>query len=207
MLWVGLTGGIGSGKTTVAHIFASLGIPTYNADEAAKRLMIENVAIRKAITEKFGSDSYSGEELNRSHLSKIVFADPEKLNWLNTLIHPVTIADAHGWMKQQNSPYLIKEAALLFESGAAKDLDYIIGVTAPESLRISRVVKRDGIDASQVKKRIALQVEESLKLKLCDFIIDNDETTPLLSQVLEIDKQLRKRAMQVAPSQSEPTPL
>lgn len=201
MLRVGLTGGMGSGKTTVASIFASFGIPTYNADEAAKQLMNDNAAIRTAIIDKFGNESYIGKELNRLHLSKIVFSDPEKLNWLNTLIHPITISDAQRWMDQQKSPYLIKEAALLFESGASKDLDLIIGVTAPEKLRIARVLERDQTDISQIKKRIELQLEESLKMKLCDFVINNDEVTPLLAQVLQIDKEIRKRAMQVKPSQ------
>lgn len=202
MLRIGLTGGIGSGKTTVARIFSSLGIPIFNADESAKRLMSENENLRSAIIEKFGIDSYIGKDLNRAHLAKLVFADPEKLRWLNTLIHPLTIADAKKWMDTQQSPYVIKEAALLFESGAAAGLDFVIGVTAPETLRINRILQRDKTDLAQAKKRMDQQLEESLKVKLCDFVIKNDETTPLLPQVLKIDEELRKRARQATPSQS-----
>lgn len=202
MLRIGLTGGIGSGKTTVARIFLSLGIPTFNADESAKRLMSENEELRKAIIEKFGIDSYIGKDLNRAHLAKLAFADPEKLQWLNVLVHPLTIADAKKWMDAQQSPYVIKEAALLFESGAATGLDFVIGVTAPETLRINRIIQRDKTDLAQAKKRIESQLEESLKVKLCDFVINNDETSPLLPQVLKIDEELRKRARQVTPSQS-----
>ncbi len=202
MLRVGLTGGIGSGKTTVGRIFSSLGIPIFNADESAKRLMSENENLRSAIIEKFGIDSYIGKDLNRAHLAKLVFADPEKLHWLNTLIHPLTIADAKKWMDTQQSPYVIKEAALLFESGAAAGLDFIIGVTAPETLRINRILQRDKTDLAQAKKRMDQQLEESLKVKLCDFVINNDETTPLLPQVLKIDEELRKRARQATPSLS-----
>ena len=202
MLRIGLTGGIGSGKTTVARIFSSLGIPIFNADESAKRLMSENENLRSAIIEKFGIDSYIGKDLNRAHLAKLVFADPEKLRWLNTLIHPLTIADAKKWMDTQQSPYVIKEAALLFESEAAAGLDFVIGVTAPETLRINRILQRDKTDLAQAKKRMDQQLEESLKVKLCDFVIKNDETTPLLPQVLKIDEELRKRARQATPSQS-----
>ena len=202
MLRIGLTGGIGSGKTTVARIFSSLGIPIFNADESAKRLMSENENLRSAIIEKFGIDSYIGKDLNRAHLAKLVFADPEKLHWLNTLIHPLTIADAKKWMDTQQSSYVIKEAALLFESGAAAGLDFVIGVTAPETLRIDRILQRDKTDLAQAKKRMDQQLEESLKVKLCDFVIKNDETTPLLPQVLKIDEELRKRARQATPSQS-----
>jgi dephospho-CoA kinase len=207
MLRVGLTGGIGSGKTTIARIFESLGIPVYNADEAAKRIMVEHPAIKEAITEKFGPESYINGELNRAHLSKIVFSDKDKIDWLNALIHPTTIDDANKWMQQQNAPYVVKEAALLFESGAASELDYIIGVTAPENLRIQRVIKRDKSDPLQVKKRIDLQLEESLKQKLCDFTIVNDESSPLLSQILKIDQELKHRAATPKPAEFSPNPL
>ena len=207
MLRVGLTGGIGSGKTTVARIFESLGIPVYNADEAAKRIMVESPAIREAITEKFGPESYTNGELNRAHLWKIAFSDKEKIDWLNALVHPATIENATKWMQQQKAPYVIKEAALLFESGAASELDYIIGVTAPAALRIQRVIKRDQSDPSQVKKRIDLQLEESLKLKLCDFTIVNDETSPLLSQILKIDQELKHLAANPKPAEFSPNPL
>jgi dephospho-CoA kinase len=115
--------------------------------------------------------------------------------------------DATVWMQQQKAPYVIKEAALLFESGAASELDYIIGVTAPAALRIQRVIKRDQSDPSQVKKRMDLQLEESLKQKLCDFTIVNDETSPLLSQILKVDQELKHRAATLKPAEFSPNPL
>lgn len=199
MLRIGLTGGIGSGKTTVARIFESLGVPVYNADEAARRLMQEDAGLVKAISEKFGMDVYQNGKLDRAKLASLVFGYPEKINWLNALIHPVTIADAKAWMNRQQAPYVIKEAALLFESGAAEGLDLIIGVTAPESLRIQRVKRRDQLEEKEIKKRMQHQLEESIKQKLCDYTITNDESTPLLEQILEIDAALKKRATQLMP--------
>jgi dephospho-CoA kinase len=199
MLRVGLTGGIGSGKTTVARIFESLGIPVYYADEAARRLMQEDVALVHAITEKFGTGVYHDGKLDRSYLASIVFSDSAKIAWLNSLIHPATIADAKEWMSKQQAPYAIKEAALLFESGASEGLDLIIGVTAPEKLRIKRVMQRDQQTEKEIQRRMQYQLEESVKQKLCDFTIQNDETTPLLAQVLAIDEELRKRVTQPKP--------
>ena len=147
MLRIGITGGIGSGKTTVAKIFEVLGVPVYYADDAAKRLMNENEALQQKIIENFGGDIFEKKQLNRSRLASIVFNDPEKLALLNSLVHPVTIADADKWMKQFSKtgsskiPFAIKEAALLFESGAQKKLDYVIGVHAPYKLRLQRACK------------------------------------------------------------------
>src|SRR5688572_2011525 len=142
MLRVGLTGGIGSGKSIVARIFITLGIPVYYADEEAKRIMNEDPELKKKIIDHFGSASYVNDILDRKYLASQVFSDNFKLDLLNSFVHPATIQNATAWMKKQTSPYSIKEAALLFEAGAAEHLDIVIGVTAPEILRIKRVMER-----------------------------------------------------------------
>ena len=191
VLSVGLTGGIGSGKTTVAHVFETLGIPVYYADTEAKRIMNEDAELKEAIIKNFGSASYKKGELDRAYLSQIVFNDSYRLDVLNSLVHPATIRDADLWMKNQNSPYVIKEAALLFESGAAGHLDYVIGVYAPSEMRIKRVMQRDGVSREEILKRIKSQMDENIKMKLCDFVITNDESELVVSQVLKIHEQLR----------------
>lgn len=186
MLKIGLTGGIGSGKSTVAKIFETLGIPVYYADAEAKRLMNSSETLKKVIRQNFGEATYENDQLNRKYLAGIVFNNPEKLELLNALIHPVTINDAEQWMQQQSAPYSIKEAALLFESGAAENLDFIVGVYAPQALRIKRVMKRDGLTTDEIMKRINRQVNEEMKMKLCDFVIINDEQELLIPQVLKL---------------------
>jgi dephospho-CoA kinase len=200
MLRIGLTGGIGCGKTTVARVFETLGIPVYYADAAAKRLMNEDPAIRSSLIEKFGKASYTDSgTLNRSYLASLVFEDPEKREFLNQLIHPATIADANQWLAKQQAPYALREAALLFESGAAEGLDYVIGVSAPISVRIRRVMKRDQLSEDDVKKRMATQLQDAIKLKLCDFVIINDERVGLLPQVLALHEKLTALAAQPTP--------
>ena len=186
MLKIGLTGGIGSGKSTVAKIFETLGIPVYYADAEAKRLMNSSESLKQAIQQNFGEASYENEQLNRKYLADIVFNNREKLELLNALIHPVTISDAEQWMQRQSAPYCIKEAALLFESGASENLDFIIGVYAPRALRIKRVMKRDNLAPDEILKRINRQVNEEMKMKLCDFVITNDEQELLIPQVLKL---------------------
>ncbi|HYC39381.1 MAG TPA: dephospho-CoA kinase [Chitinophagaceae bacterium] len=189
MLKIGLTGGIGSGKTTVARIFEVLGIPVYYADDAAKQLMNTDVSLREAIETEFGKEAYREGRLDREYLAGIVFSNPEKLETLNALIHPATIRDADDWMARQNSPYVIKEAALLFESGASAYLDSIIGVYAPVSLRIRRVQVRDGVGEEEVRRRMSRQIEESIKMKLCNFVIRNDEEELVTPQVLALHEK------------------
>lgn len=189
MLRIGLTGGIGSGKTTIARIFETLGIPVYYADDAAKKLMNTNADLKKYILKHFGEDSYKNNELDRKYLAAIVFNDKEKLELLNSLTHPVTLRDSDNWMNQQTSPYSIKEAALLFESGAEEQLDYVIGVYAPQHIRIKRVMDRDGISAAEVMKRISRQIEEERKMKRCDFVITNNEQQFVIPQVLELHEK------------------
>jgi len=189
MLKIGLTGGIGSGKTTVAKVFEVLGIPVYYADEAAKRLMNENENLIKKLKEQFGNQTYIDGKLNRSYLSSIVFNDSEKLEILNSIVHPATIEDAARWMKQQITPYVIKEAALIFESGSQKDLDKVIGVYASAPLRILRVIKRDNINKEEILARMDKQLDEEMKMRLCDYVIKNDEQEMVLPQVLELHKK------------------
>ncbi len=188
MLKIGLTGGIGSGKSTVAAIFQVLGIPVYFADEAAKRLMSEDPSLKKNIENAFGQESYAEGKLDREYLSALVFKDEEKLKLLNSIVHPATIKDAEEWIAKQNAPYIIKEAALLFESGADKFLDHVIGVNSPKELRIERAMRRDNVNREDVLARMKKQMNEDEKMKLCDFIIVNDEQQLLIPQVLELHK-------------------
>lgn len=189
MLKIGLTGGIGSGKTTVARIFETLGIPVYYADDAAKRLMNENEALKKLIVQHFGAATYVAGKLDTKYLASVVFNSKEKLDLLNSLTHPATIQDAAQWMQKQNTAYVIKEAALLFESSAAGNLDAIIGVYAPQHIRIKRVMDRDHIPVEEIMKRISRQIDEEMKMKLCDFIITNNDTQLVIPQVLELHKK------------------
>jgi dephospho-CoA kinase len=199
MLKIGLTGGIGSGKSTVAKVFEVLGIPVYYADDAAKRLMNEDEALKQELLAHFGKDTYINGVLNRAHLSKLVFNNKEKLELLNSFVHPATVADATQWFSKQSSPYVIKEAALLFESGTADGLDRIIGVHAPETLRIKRVMDRDNVTAEEVKRRMNNQMQESIKMKLCDYIIENNEQQAVLPQVLQLHQQLSELAVTTHP--------
>lgn len=189
VLKIGLTGGIGSGKSTVARIFEVLNVPVYYADAASKRLYQTDAALRADLKKHFGEDIYNSNELNRAKLAQLVFSDPEKLTLLNSLVHPPTICDAEAWMQQQTAPYLIKEAALLFESGSVRGLDFVIGVQAPTALRIKRVMDRDGILRDEVLARMNRQLDEELKMKLCDFIIYNNEQQLVMPQVLQLHER------------------
>ncbi|KYP14908.1 dephospho-CoA kinase [Flavihumibacter sp. CACIAM 22H1] len=186
MLKIGITGGIGSGKSIVSRAFEHLGIPVYNADTAAKRLMQEDPALRAQISALLGPETYQNGQLNRSFISSIVFKDRKKLDALNALVHPATIQYGKDWMRRQNAPYALKEAALIFESGSQDELDYVIGVSAPTALRIHRVMQRDQVSREQVLQRMLSQLDESLKMKLCDFVIVNDDQQLVLPQVLAL---------------------
>ena len=187
---VGLTGGIGSGKTTVARIFEVLGVPVYYADDAARRIMNEDEDLKQQIIRIFGGESYTNGSLNRPYLASIVFQDKKKLAILNSLVHPATIRNSVQWMKQQTAPYAIREAALIFESGVQGQLDYVVGVSAPLELRLDRSMKRDNLTREQVLERMDRQINESIKMKLCDFVIVNDCRKAVIPQVLRLHEKL-----------------
>jgi len=188
---IGLTGGIGSGKSVVAKIFSTLGIPVFNADEAAKHIMQTSPEIKAKLIEQFGSSIYDVSGLQKEKLAAIVFNDPFQLQLLNAIVHPVTIQAAKDWAAKQTSPYVIKEAALIFESAAADGLFKVIGVTAPMSLRIQRVMQRDGVSKEQVEARMQHQISDTIKMRLCDYVIENNNQHMLIPQVLELDKAIR----------------
>ena len=190
ILRVGLTGGIGSGKSTVAQIFEVLGIPVYYADIAAKKLMNKDAELRSAIINIFGKQAYSNNILDRKYISSIVFSDQDKLQQLNALVHPVTKKDSEEWMQKQTSPYAIHEAALIFEAKVFDRLDLVIGVSSPIELRIKRAMERDKVSREEVLKRMDQQLDEEVKMSKCDFVLINDEQQLLIPQVLELHKKL-----------------
>lgn len=190
MLKVGLTGGIGAGKSTVAHIFAVLGIPVYHADQEAKRLMQTNPSLIEKIKIAFSEKAYVEGILDRKYLSSLVFNNKQQLELLNSIVHPFTIQDGKEWMKKQNSPYAIKEAALIFESGSQGEFDVIIGVFAPPAMRIHRTIQRDQVDRKKVMSRMEKQLDENIKMKLCDHVLINNEQTMLTPQVIALHEQL-----------------
>lgn len=194
MLKVGITGGIGSGKSTIAGIFEVLGIPVYYADLASKELYNSSPELMKQVKKHFGEDVYRNGKLDRQALAAKVFGNPQKLELLNSLVHPPTIRHAKEWMDRQTGAYVIKEAALIFESGSAADLDLVIGVYAPEPLRLQRAMLRDNLTEAEVRQRMRRQIDETIKMRLCDFVIVNDEQQPLLPQVLQLHQQLLQRS-------------
>ena len=189
-LKIGLTGGIGSGKTTVAKIFETLAVPVYYADAAAKRLYQTDKDLQQKMKVHFGHDIYTNDELNKIKLGTLVFNNPEQLALLNSLVHPPTIKDAKEWMERQTTPYMIKEAALLFESGSNEGLDYVIGVDALKALRLQRVMERDHFSIHEAEARMARQMNEEEKMKRCDFIITNDEQQLVIPQVMALHQKL-----------------
>lgn len=189
MLKIGLTGGIGSGKSTVAKVFQTLGVPVYDADATAKKIMNENAVLKEQLMAAFGEETYSDGPLNKVYLSTIVFGNEAKLKKLNSIVHPIVIKAGEDWMAAQTTTYAIKEAAIFFESGSAADLDYMIGVYAPQPLRIFRSIKRDNSTRQQVQARMDQQLNEEIKMKLCDFVINNDEQQLLLPQVLALHER------------------
>jgi dephospho-CoA kinase len=193
---IGLTGGIGSGKSTCAAIFKELGVPIYNSDDEAKRLMISDESLMAGLIEIFGQAAYlSDGKLNRSHLSSQIFNNKKLLQQMNALVHPAVRADAQRWVSaHQNKPYVIQEAAILFETGAYKAFDKMILVTAEEELRIDRVMKRDNIDRASVLARISNQLPEQDKIGLADFIIYNDGSKGLITQIIEVHLDLQNLA-------------
>jgi dephospho-CoA kinase len=189
---IGLTGGIGSGKTTVARYIASQGIPVYIADEEAKKVM-NTPEVLSLVAKTFGDSVLENGVINRQKLAQLVFNAPEKLQQLNNIIHPKVKQDFENWVqKHHNHPFVIKEAAILFESGSYQFCDKIITVTAPENVRLQRVMLRDGVTEDQVLARMQNQWKEEEKIALSDYIIQNINIEDTKSQVDNILKTLKK---------------
>lgn len=194
MLKIGITGGIGTGKTTVCQIFELLDIPIFYADAVGKQLMIDNPKVIQEIKALFGEEAYfEDQSLNRKHISNIVFKDQNKLSLLNNIIHPAVKNAFEDWCLNQKSPYILKEAAIMFESNSYLDNDFNILVTSPLEIRINRVIKRDQISRENVLDRISKQMAEEDKEKLSDFVIMNNEQSFLIAQVLVLHQQFSKK--------------
>jgi dephospho-CoA kinase len=183
---IGLTGGIGVGKTYVSKIFQQMGIPIFNADDQAKKCMVEDANLKTAVQLAFGESMYLKGVLQKEVLAQIVFNNFEALAKLNALVHPVVKQKFEDWCTQQSASMVIKEAAILFESDAHLGLDAVVCVSAPEKLRIERVQKRDGSSVEQIESRMSKQMPQSEKEELVDFLIVNDQVQLLLPQVLAI---------------------
>lgn len=196
MLKIGITGGIGSGKSVVSKVFEVLGIPVFYADAEAKLVMEQDEELMAGIKNEFGEEAYTNNQLNRPYIANIVFNDPFKLEKLNALVHPATMRAADEWFAKQTAPYVIKEAALLFEAGTAGHLNKIIGVYAPQHVRIKRVMDRDGSTRDEVLARMSRQIQEQIKMKLCDYVVVNDEQQMVIPQVIELHKTLLQLAGQ-----------
>ena len=191
-LAIGITGGIGSGKSTVCKIFKLLGVPVFEADLVAKTLINSNAEIRNGLIQFFGKDIYSSDgKINRKILANLIFNDDLLMQKVNGLLHPAVRNEYMNWIKQQNSDYIIHEAAILFESGFHKMMDYTILVSAPEEMRIERVTDRDNIAPEMVRSRMLKQWTDEEKLKFADFELVNDNKKILIPQILEIDKNLK----------------
>ncbi len=187
----GITGGIGAGKSVVSKIFRVLGVATYDADTRAKSIMNTAPPVIAAVRELFGEESYRGGELDRAHVAKIAFHDPEILHKLNAVVHPAVAEDFQSWVEGQQGPYVLKEAALLFETGSYKELEGIIAVDAPEEVRIQRVLQRDPHrDEEQVRAIMDKQMDNEQKIGMADFIVVNDGQQPVIPQVLHLHQQL-----------------
>ena len=191
MFTVGVTGGIGSGKSLVCDVYRSLFVPVYNADIEARRIMEENVGIREGLTEYFGVEAYRDGKLNRPWIADRIFSDNKDREFVNSIVHPAIHDDFIKWTSQHSDKsYVIEEAALLFESGAYKRLDMMILVTAPEKLRIERIVKRDGLEQDKILARMKSQINPDKAAKMADHVILNDEKSFVLPQVLEIHQKI-----------------
>jgi len=194
MFQVGLTGGIGSGKTLVCKVLEKLGVGVYYADEEARKLMNVDSGLRKQIEGLFGKEAYQDGELNRELLARKVFGDPALLAKLNALVHPVVRQHYSGWVDlQANVPYLVEEAAILFESGSDRYMDLTVLVYADEEERIQRVMRRDGADREEVLRRMKTQLSEEKKKELTDYIIYNDGKEMLLPQIIKLHNSILKR--------------
>jgi len=191
-LKLGVTGGIGSGKTTVCRIFTVLGIPVFSADSEARVIMDSDEAVKQQVNTLAGKDMYEGGILNRIEMASLIFNNKELLGKINNIIHPVVTGKFLDWEGTQKAPYVILEAAILFESGASKLLDRILTVTAPVEERIERVEKRNNLSRDQVIERINNQSDDQYKISHSDFVIGNSENDMIIPAVLKIHEEMIK---------------
>lgn len=194
MIVVGLTGGIGSGKSTVSGMFKDLGVPVYDSDSEAKRLMTTSAELKKAIIELLGKRAYDGKILNRSFIANQIFENPETLQKLNKIVHPAVRTDFLEWTEIQEAPYVIQETALIFENEAQENYDYVILVTAPEDLRLQRVMERDEASKEEVLNRMRNQMSDDKKVALSNFCIDNINLEITKKRVAELHQRLVRQA-------------
>lgn len=190
---VGLTGGIGSGKTTIANFFKELGVPIYIADTEAKALMNRSKVIKRKLIALFGDNAYQNGKLNRDFLSKQIFNNKDLLQKMNAIVHPKVASHFKRWVKKQEAPYVISEAAILFENGSYTKYDYIITVTAPEEVRLKRVMSRDSASKEKVKSVMNNQWKDEEKIKLSDYVIQNINLEEAKAQVLQIHQNLLQK--------------
>ena len=191
MIRVGITGGIGSGKTLVCQIFEKMGIPVFYADQEAKRIMNRDPEVKEALSRHFGSDMYDESGIKKAKLADIIFSSNEALTIINSIVHPVVRKAFDRWSEQQHTPYVIEEAAILFESGAHTMLDQTVLVYAPRELRIARAMKRDGTTREHIEQRMKNQHPDEDKLHRADFVIYNDDSRMVIPQVLELHERFR----------------
>ena len=192
MLKIGITGGIGSGKSTVCRVFSVLGIPVFEADRIAKDLMNTDQEIHEKLVDLFGASVYLPDQtVDRKHLAGIVFNNAYLLGQVNAIVHPVVRKTFFDWCEKQQSPYIIHEAAILFESGFYKMMDKTIVVVTNENERIKRVMKRNGLTLELVKERIKNQWSDEERIKLADFVIGNNDNELIIPQIIEVDKKIR----------------
>lgn len=193
MLKVGVTGGIGSGKSTLCRLFAACGVPVYDTDKAAKRLMVEDAALRHAIAARFGAEAYRAGELNRAYLAERLFAEAEARAALNALVHPAVVADFERWAEAQESDYVVVESALLFEAGLDRAVDFVVAVLAPEALRVERAMQRDGAEEAQIRARMAAQMSDDALAARADVVVVNIFEEDLLPTVKELNSRFKQQ--------------
>lgn len=196
MMKVGITGGIGSGKSTVCRLFAQRGIAVYDSDREAKRLMAEDPSLRAGITARFGVEAYAEGVLNRSYLAGRVFSDPQALADLNALVHPAVVADFAAWAERQSGPYVVLESAILFEAGLEHAVDRTVAVLAPLELRLSRTCRRDGCDEEAVRRRMAAQMDDDTLRDRADYAVVNIFEADLEPTVAELDRRFTLESRQ-----------
>jgi dephospho-CoA kinase len=189
---LGLTGGIGSGKTTVAKMFEALGVPVYNADQSAKMLMQSSQDLKEKIKQLLGEDAYTENRLNKAFISEKIFNNKVFLSQINALVHPEVAINFNLWLSKQTSAYVVKEVAILFETAAENQFDYILTVTAPEVLRIQRIIERDHTPLAKIKAIMSNQLQDSEKTVKSDFVILNTDLNDTKNQVYDIHNKIHK---------------